>query len=569
MKTPAFFSLLFVTAFACSSGPTLRAQDEPPPPPEQVGQQAPPDQGAPPPDQMGDQGAPPSDQGAPPPDQGAPDDQNGSDVSFQTFYDQLSSQGTWVQTDNYGYVWQPNVQDPDWRPYSDGHWVYTDEGWTWVADDSEPWGWATYHYGRWVNIDGEGWVWVPGYTWAPAWVSWRYGGGYCGWAPLPPETTVGIDFGGIGLGFHIGGDCDDAYDIGPGYYNFVPVGYIGARDYRPYYANRYNNYTIINNTRNVTNIVVAGNAGAGRFGRVTAGGPNFATLNAQSRTPIQRASLVRSNRVGNASLSGNRLAVFAPAIAPANGARPPRVGSTLSTVRVNRGTSIGQPLAVNSRVAPQGPSAQQVQAARTAEAKIPRTAKVATANTQPSRALTAPLTALPPHSDVRSAGATSAAVRPQTATVNTVSVPHTGSADRGDNAFTGGNAGEPTHHHDASSAGNGGPIHTSPSAQHETSFAPHTQGQSFTPHTEAPEAVHHESAPAIQHESAPVEHHQEQAQSFHPSAPAFHPSAPPAVHQASPLPAPHAAPPAQPQHSGGGGGGGGGGGKPGDDKGHH
>ncbi len=154
--------------------------------------------------------------------------------------------------------------------------VYTDDGWTWVADPSEPWGWATYHYGRWTNLDGIGWVWVPGYTWAPAWVSWRYGGGYCGWAPLPPETTIGVDFGGEDdNGFHIGGDCDTAYDIGPGCYNFVPVIYLGASNYRPYYLNRYNNYIVINKTRNVTNIVVAGSNAPHHFGRVVVGGPSF------------------------------------------------------------------------------------------------------------------------------------------------------------------------------------------------------------------------------------------------------------------------------------------------------
>src|SRR5271170_1394963 len=127
----------------------------------------------------------------------AQDDGGGQGVSFQSFYDQLGNQGTWVQTDDYGYVFQPNVTDPQWAPYTDGHWVYTDVGWTWVSD--EPWGWATYHYGRWANIDGTGWVWVPGYRWAPAWVSWRYGGGYCGWAPLPPETFMGAEYGNPGF----------------------------------------------------------------------------------------------------------------------------------------------------------------------------------------------------------------------------------------------------------------------------------------------------------------------------------------------------------------------------------
>jgi hypothetical protein len=31
---------------------------------------------------------------------------------------------------------------------------------------------------------------VPGIEWAPAWVSWRVGGGYVGWAPLPPRGAV-------------------------------------------------------------------------------------------------------------------------------------------------------------------------------------------------------------------------------------------------------------------------------------------------------------------------------------------------------------------------------------------
>jgi hypothetical protein len=32
-------------------------------------------------------------------------------------------------------------------------------GWTWV--DTAPWGWAPYHYGRWVSVSGY-WAWAPG-----------------------------------------------------------------------------------------------------------------------------------------------------------------------------------------------------------------------------------------------------------------------------------------------------------------------------------------------------------------------------------------------------------------------
>src|ERR1700733_8084087 len=196
-----------------------------------------------------DNGAPPPpDNGTLAPDNGAtaPDDS----ASFQTFYDALGSQGTWIQSSDYGYVWQPQITDPDWAPYTEGIWVYTDDAGPWVSD--EPWGWATYHYGRWVNLNGTGWCWVPGYTWAPAWVSWRYGDGYCGWAPLPPDSFVGIDYSddgfAVGIGFHIGGDCDGFYGIGPGWYIFLPVNCLGYHSYHGYYHDRGDNYAIINHT---------------------------------------------------------------------------------------------------------------------------------------------------------------------------------------------------------------------------------------------------------------------------------------------------------------------------------
>ena len=119
-------------------------------------------------------------------------DQSG-DVSYQTFYDNLSPYGQWIDYPNYGYVWQPSVGS-DFRPYgTNGHWVYTDMGWTWASDYS--WGWATFHYGRWFYDNTYGWLWVPGYDWAPAWVSWRSSNDYYGWAPLMPNISFGISFG--------------------------------------------------------------------------------------------------------------------------------------------------------------------------------------------------------------------------------------------------------------------------------------------------------------------------------------------------------------------------------------
>lgn len=120
-------------------------------------------------------------------------------ISFSVFYDNLASDGDWVRYHD-AYVFVPDV-DAGWRPYTEGHWVYTKRyGWMWVSD--EPFGWATYHYGRWGHADDIGWYWVPGTRWAPAWVSWRRSNDYIVWAPLPParggaDVSISISVGDI------------------------------------------------------------------------------------------------------------------------------------------------------------------------------------------------------------------------------------------------------------------------------------------------------------------------------------------------------------------------------------
>jgi len=114
------------------------------------------------------------------------------EVSIEVFYRELSPYGTWVQHDDYGFVWVPH-HHRDFYPYgSGGYWLYTSYGWTWVSDYS--WGWAPFHYGRWFYDPFYGWVWVPGYHWGPAWVTWRYCPGYYGWAPLGPDIGFDLAF---------------------------------------------------------------------------------------------------------------------------------------------------------------------------------------------------------------------------------------------------------------------------------------------------------------------------------------------------------------------------------------
>jgi hypothetical protein len=108
------------------------------------------------------------------------------------FHLALEPFGAWRHHRRFGDVWVPANRARDWRPYTAGHWVYTDDyGWYWVADDQEAdWGWITYHYGRWYRDADYGWFWIPNDVWGPAWVDWRYGDQYVGWAPEPPDEIA-------------------------------------------------------------------------------------------------------------------------------------------------------------------------------------------------------------------------------------------------------------------------------------------------------------------------------------------------------------------------------------------
>jgi hypothetical protein len=496
----------------------------------------------------------------------AQDDQDQGDdqsASFQTFYDQLSSQGNWVQTDDYGYVWQPQESDPDWAPYTEGHWVYTDDGWTWVSD--EDFGWATYHYGRWANIEGTGWVWVPGYRWAPAWVSWRYGGGYAGWAPLPPETIYGAEYGdgGDDQGFHFGGDVDVSFGIGAGCYNFIEIGDFGDNDYRGHYRNRYDNYRIINQTTNITNINV--NHGRRGFNAVSAGGPQLSDVNSHSREPVRTMQLTRSNAAGRASLNGNSLAVYAPRINPnsRNNARPGNVAGTIAHPTFNRGNSIDHPLQVRSGLTPPAPSQTQIAAAHDATLHVPTSAKIATGNAAPRQTFNKPLNTLQP-------------------VIHTAAVPSsTSTAPRTEIHAAGANptfTGQPaTRENNAPNGGDYRPGNNRPS----------TGGETSTPVTyrENSNVAPQQRTSTFQPQAAPTPAPQEHASTFHPeatptptetraeSAPVHHESTGGGGgNQYHPSEAPHPQAQQQSHPSGGGGnqgGGGQGGGKKGKDDNHH
>jgi hypothetical protein len=101
----------------------------------------------------------------------------------------LARSGDWVRVPGWtDYGWRPRNVAPDWRPYSNGRWVSTRQGWSWLPDES--WGYAPSHYGHWDFVPQMGWVWQPGKKYRPAWVRWAREGEFMGWAPIGPNNRV-------------------------------------------------------------------------------------------------------------------------------------------------------------------------------------------------------------------------------------------------------------------------------------------------------------------------------------------------------------------------------------------
>ena len=251
-------------------------------------------------------------------------------VGYSTFYNKLEPYGDWIETGDYGYVFHPREAESSqrWRPYTNGHWVYTDAGWTWISE--EPFGWATYHYGRWTRLRGIGWVWVPGNQWAPAWVSWRKGNDYVGWAPLPPEAQFDQRTG-------IRNWSDNYYDVGPDQYCFVASREFGAPRVEQTLLPPERNVTIINQTTNVTNITYSNTT-------IVNEGPSYDELRAISREPVQRYRLERNVNINVSAepprpeVRGDAVVIAAPMIAqPVANERPPTVKQTIATAAIDLG----------------------------------------------------------------------------------------------------------------------------------------------------------------------------------------------------------------------------------------
>jgi hypothetical protein len=219
----------------------------------------------------------------------------------------LDTNGRWEETPDYGYVWAPTVVLTGWAPYRFGHWVWIAPwGWTWVDDAA--WGYAPFHYGRWVQWNSA-WCWVPGPrrlrpVYAPALVAW-----------------VGGPAGGVSVGF----------GANVGWFPLAPREvYVPGYHVSPTYVRNVNitNTTIVNNTyitnvnqNNVTNIHYMNNTA----GAVTA---------------VPQTVFTSGQRVGGHVVRLPAAALAGAAVTPAP---PPMIPSRQSVLGANAGRTVARP----------------------------------------------------------------------------------------------------------------------------------------------------------------------------------------------------------------------------------
>ncbi|MBF0484085.1 MAG: hypothetical protein HQL25_05205 [Candidatus Omnitrophica bacterium] len=214
------------------------------------------------------------------------------------FYDALVPYGEWIWNAQYGWVWSPYNVPIDWQPYTDGHWEYTDYGWTWTSD--MPWGWACFHYGRWFYDDNYGWLWYPDTVWAPSWVAWRVSNDWIGWAPLPPEAIwrehMGLEF-----------SDDDEDDFIPWHaFSFCHVNEFVERNIKHHLANRALTITIMKESSHVSHSVKFRNE------RVVNELPFEKQIVKVVGHPITPRKLVSVNTPEQHGIFGNEVRMFRP-----------------------------------------------------------------------------------------------------------------------------------------------------------------------------------------------------------------------------------------------------------------
>src|SRR5229473_472368 len=226
-------------------------------------------------------------------------------------YEDLDGQGAWESTPDYGSVWFPRSVEPSWAPYHDGHWSYIEPwGYTWV--DDQRWGFAPFHYGRWISVRGAwGWVPCPPRTYggavyvrpvyAPALVAWVGVGAGVAWFALGPREVY-----------------VPSYPVSRRYVNNVNV---SNTTVNTTIVNNVYNTTIINNkTVNVTNVNYVNRAVPGAVAATTS--QAFTTAQPVARNAVH---------VDERAIVGAPVRAVTPAVVPTK--QSVLGGGRLATVR--------------------------------------------------------------------------------------------------------------------------------------------------------------------------------------------------------------------------------------------
>jgi hypothetical protein len=267
-------------------------------------------------------------------------------------FEDLDDYGDWRDDSNYGHVWFPTRVSAGWAPYREGHWDWISPwGWTWVDDAS--WGYAPFHYGRWVTVGGR-WGWV---------------GGPINVVPVyAPALVVFIGAGGIGFGGNVGwfplGPREvyvPSYSVSRGYMNRVNISNTTVNNTT--ITNVYNT-TIVNRSTNITNVVYRNRNVAGAITAV----PQRTFVSAQpvakvavavniremASAPVSSRATVAPSRESvlgsRANNTGRRIAAPPPAVANRQviaKATPPPAPVPFARQQQALATQPGQPLERN------------------------------------------------------------------------------------------------------------------------------------------------------------------------------------------------------------------------------
>jgi len=262
-------------------------------------------------------------------------------VDYKTFYDELSSKGEWVEIDgkelglidgniNYAkdldnkesffskmlgvksayaqdnadagayFVWRPAQElavslnageEPVYKPYANGQWVNTDEGWYFKAPT--PAEEITSHYGRWAYNDRMGWVWVPGRVWAPAWVDWRVNDDYVAWTPIPPHVYIVNDAVSVPV-------IDDA----DRYVIVEKKNFVEPQLYKYMYLEN-KNKIMIKEMKKVDGVMVINRT-------VINKGPEVSVIETVLGKPVEKVSIKKVDKRDDVKYTSNTYSVYAP-----------------------------------------------------------------------------------------------------------------------------------------------------------------------------------------------------------------------------------------------------------------